>query len=120
MRKRSCSRVSEMLSRNAKVPHLVEIYPGASDLHTPGMRTNGLQGYPALAQTLLYYLHVTAQAEHTLKKEARRRAQEPHKLQHRVGCRDSLHSMRKDAAHTARKDGWPHSTAQSVAISGLR
>lgn len=72
MRKRSCIRVSEMLSRNGRVPHPMEIYPGSGDLHTLGMRTKGLQGYPALTHTLRYYLHVTAQAEHTPKKEATR------------------------------------------------
>lgn len=68
MRKRSCSRESEMLSRNRRVPHPMEIYPGASDLHTLGMRTEGLQGYPALTHMLLCYLPVTTQAEHTPKK----------------------------------------------------
>ena len=61
-----------MLSRNGRVPHPMEIYPGASDLHTLGMRTKGLQEYLALIHTLLYYLLVTARAKHTLKKEARR------------------------------------------------
>lgn len=68
MRKRSCSRVLEMLSRNGRVLHPMEIYPGASDLHMLGMRTKSLQGYPALTYMLLYYPHVTTQAEHTPEK----------------------------------------------------
>lgn len=62
-----------MLSRNGKVPHPMEIYPGASDLHRLGRKTKGLQGYPALTHTmLLCYLRVTSQEEHTPSKEARR------------------------------------------------
>lgn len=64
--------MSEMLSRKGRVPHPMEIYPGAGDLHTLlGTRNGGLQGYPALTHTQLYHLRVTAQVEHSPKKEAR-------------------------------------------------
>lgn len=66
--------MSEMLSRTGRVPHPMEIYPGASDLHTLGTRTQGSQGNPALAHTLLYCLHVTTQAEHSLQEQTRRGA----------------------------------------------
>lgn len=70
MRKRSCSRVSEMLSRNRRVPHLMEIYPGASDLHMllGRRRTGDLQGYPALTHMWLCHIRITTQAEHSPKK----------------------------------------------------
>lgn len=55
-----------MLSRSGRVPHPMEIYPGASDLHTLGTSSQGSQGNPALAHTVLCCLHVTRQAGHTL------------------------------------------------------
>lgn len=61
-----------MLSRNGRVPHPMEIYPGAGDLHMLlGTRNGSLQGYPALSHMLLYHLRVTAQVAHSPKKGAR-------------------------------------------------
>lgn len=59
-----------MLSRNRRVPHLMEIYPGASDLHMllGRRRTGDLQGYPALTHMWLYHIRITTQAEHSPKK----------------------------------------------------
>lgn len=93
--------MSEMLNRNGRVPHPMEIYPGASDLHTLGTRTEGLWGYPALTHTLLYYLHVTTQAEHTLEKMSSKTE---------WAARTGSMARKRALLYMVCKDVWPHST----------